>query len=80
MADRPTGAIRTALLELATRLGDVGGGDIDWCVYSPTQFAISGSLGPSFEPVKHVWVDDAWDTQRSRGLEPTMRSAGTLNE
>lgn len=36
-----------------------------WVIYSPTQ---GGGL-----PITNGWVDNAWDTQRRRGSEPTSR-------
>lgn len=37
----------------------------EWVVYSNTDKQI---MAP-----KHLWVDDAWDTQRRRGLSPSRR-------
>lgn len=41
-----------------------------WNTYSPTS---GGS-----EPVTDVWVDDEWDTMRSRGLKGTTRQTATV--
>lgn len=41
-----------------------------WNTYSPT-------TGTS-EPVRNVWVDDEWDTIRSRGLKGTTRQTATI--
>jgi hypothetical protein len=38
---------------------------ITWCVWSRQNAALV--------PVTHVQTDDAWDTQRRRGLAPTTR-------
>jgi hypothetical protein len=37
----------------------------DWVLRSPTDKA--------FKPITDVWVDDEWDTMRSRGLRATQR-------
>lgn len=75
----PEGA-RTSALALATRLANLGGANVDWSVYSPTTRAAGGSLADSFHPVRLAWVDDSWDTQRSRGLPPTLKTSQTHSE
>lgn len=72
MQERPSQGLREQLGVLATAIGNVGGVDIDWCVRS--------SFANAMVPVKHAWVDDEWDTMRSRGLKPTVRSVTTLDE
>ena len=69
---RPTEANRIKVGTLATILSDLGGVDVDWCVYS--------RLDDAARPVTNWWVDDEWDTIRSRGLRPTTRTAGTTTE
>lgn len=44
----------------------VGDADWTWVQYSPTR--------QEFSPVVEGWVDDAWDVQRRRGIDPTTRS------
>lgn len=44
---------------------DIGGIDWKFGVYSPTK--------KSFKQSQHAWVDDEWDTMRSRGLRATKR-------
>lgn len=72
MQERPSQGLRENLGILATAIGNVGGIDIDWCVRS--------SFGNAMIPIKHAWVDDEWDTVRSRGVKPTVRSVTTLDE
>lgn len=56
-----------------------------WCVFSPTQaggWLVPGQSGPpnlqgAAARVTNGWVDNAWDTQRRRGLDPTSRTAFT---
>jgi hypothetical protein len=38
---------------------------------------IADFLPASFNAVSRVWVDNAWDTQRRRGLQPTYRKTFT---
>lgn len=57
---------------LAEGLQEIGGVDIDWVQFSP-----SDDVGT---PVTFWFVDDEWDTIRSRGLEPTTRISGTTSE
>jgi hypothetical protein len=77
---RPTAAQRQQVLDFADGLANLGGIDVDWCVYSPTSRATGGTLGDSFSPVKMAWVDDEWDTQRSRGYRSTTRTTKTFDE
>ncbi len=65
MAGRPTDAQMASLLGIASDLAALGGVDVAWVIHSPTDNAFRG--------VTNAWVDNAWDTQRSRGLDPTAR-------
>ncbi len=72
IAERPgTGVIGT-LSTLATGLRDVGGLDVDWLLYSPTRNA--------FSKVTNTWIDDEWDTVRSRGRRALSRTTAVTNE
>lgn len=44
-----------------------------WATYSPTIHAAS-TVGAAFNDVVSGWVDDAFDTQRRRGGDPTSRT------
>lgn len=66
---RPPATTRTAALALADGFASLGGADVDWCVYSSSDAAA--------KPVTNAWVDDEWDTMRSRGLRSTTRSSST---
>lgn len=68
---RPSSALRSSAIALAGGIAGLGGVDVDWSVYSPTT--------GEHEAVKTAWVDDEWDTVRSRGLRPTTRSTGAYN-
>lgn len=66
---RPTDPQMQAILAFATQANasfpDIGGPDVRWMQYSRT-------LGRAAQ-VTAGWVDDEWDTVRSRGLKPTHR-------
>lgn len=71
-AVRPDESERLLALNLGQAIADVGGADVDWVVYSPTD--------GEARSISHAWVDDEWDTIRSRGLDSTDREMITLNE
>lgn len=77
---RPGLEVRNAILQMGNEFAGLGGADVDWCVYSPTTRGAAAGLGDSFFPVKKMWVDDEWDTMRSRGLRPTSRVEQDLDE
>lgn len=43
----------------------------NWVVWSPTERKSQGG-------VSNIWVDDEWDTIRSRGLRPTTRTEAVI--
>jgi hypothetical protein len=63
---RPSLGDMNALLDHADRISGLGGADVDWITFS--------SVDGSNEPVQTAWVDDEWDTMRSRGLRATTRT------
>jgi len=69
---RPSGAIRDKAGALAPILEQLGGVDVDWVVYS--------RVDNTSRAVTNWWVDDEWDTVRSRGLRGTARTEGTTSE
>lgn len=69
---RPTIGDSNKLFALADGIAGLGGLDVDWQVYSPTD-----GQGRN---VTNTWCDDEWDTIRSRGLDPTTRTEGTVDE
>jgi hypothetical protein len=68
---RPNSADRTKVGTLVGLFAGLGGANVDWGVWSPTRNA--------FTKADHWYVDDEWDTVRSRGLRPTTRTAGTTS-
>ena len=69
---RPSSPTQAKVGGLATILADLGGADIDWSVYS--------RVDDVARAVSNWWVDDEWDTIRSRGLRPETRLTGTTSE
>lgn len=69
---RPAAGTRTKVGDLAAIFADLGGLDVDWVVYS--------RVDDVARPVSNWWVDDEWDTIRSRGLRSTTRTTGTVSE
>jgi hypothetical protein len=69
---RPSLANRQKVADLVPIFTGLGGADVDWCVYS--------RVDDEARSVTNWWVDDAWDVQRSRGLDPTARLVGTTSE
>jgi hypothetical protein len=55
----------------AARLAAAGPG-ADWIVYSELE---QGRVGPEYGglSVTHGWVDNAFDVQRRRGVDPGLR-------
>jgi hypothetical protein len=58
--------------DLATVLANAGGVDVDWSVFS--------RMDNTSRPVTNWFVDNAWDTQRRRGVKSTARITGTVPE
>ena len=70
--ERPQSSATGYATALAEGLEGVGGVNVDWSIWSPTDSAM--------RKVTNWWVDDEWDTQRSRGLRSTTRASGTTSE
>ena len=67
---RPTAAQITQVLEFRNVFTSGLPAGAKWNTYSPT-------TGAS-EPVTNCWVDDEWDTVRSRGQRATTRQTATV--
>jgi hypothetical protein len=76
LLERPQPSSIASLQTLRTSLANIGGPDVQWCIHSPTR-SLPGQT-PVFEQVKAGWVDDEWDTVRSRGLRALQRGAWTM--
>lgn len=76
----PITALRLALLNFGERLGAIGdvpalaGLDMTWVVKSLATGA------PTTSEITEAYVDNAWDTQRRRGLAPTGRSTVAITQ
>jgi hypothetical protein len=57
---------------LADAFANLGGVDVDWCVYS--------RFDNKAYSVTNWWYDDEWDVVRSRGLKGSTRVQGTTSE
>jgi hypothetical protein len=70
---RPTSGAMTWALDFFTvpneSFPDLGG--IDW------KFGIWSRVGQHFTQAQQAWVDDEWDTMRSRGMRETTRQSAT---
>lgn len=71
LTTRPAAPTRAALITLGQGLSSLGGVDVDHVVYSPKNKTES--------KVTRIWVDDEWDTQRSRGLRASTRSTADVS-
>lgn len=69
---RPLDSQMNRVLAVATMLSNLGGADVDWSVYSQVDHAA--------RKVTNAWVDDEWDTVRSRGLRATKRMTLAVDE
>lgn len=69
---RPTEGWLTAALDVGDGIAGLGGVDVDWQAYSPTD-----GQGRN---VTNTWCDDEWDTIRSRGLDATTRDELAIDE
>jgi hypothetical protein len=69
---RPGTTFRDAVMGWGAALAELGGVDVDWSVYSRKD--------DEARNVTNYYVDDEWDTIRSRGLRPTTRTAATTGE
>jgi hypothetical protein len=69
---RPDTFAMTRIGNLAGLLADAGGADVDWVLFS--------RLNNAAYSVSNWWVDNEYDTVRSRGLRATDRVLGTVSE
>lgn len=68
---RPDATQRGKVAAVGPALAGLGGADVDWVVHSVKADA-------SYK-VTNTWVDDEWDTQRSRGRTPTTRDSASVS-
>jgi hypothetical protein len=65
--------LRLAMIELNAASNSSAVGGHKWVVYSPTLDKSLAYTGPTDFPVVGGFVDNAFDTQRRRGLDPSTR-------
>lgn len=66
---RVSTSMRTAIVKAAHRLSSAGMG-----VGDRMQWGVLSQMDQEIRPVTHGWVDDAFDTIRSRGQDPLTRT------
>src|SRR4051812_13555618 len=71
-ASRPTTPQMSGVLAWHTIFTNLGGADVDWVLWSERD--------QTSHPVTNVYVDNEWDTVRSRGLKPSTRLTATTTE
>jgi len=75
---RPVQTLMTALTAGANRMADnLTALGFTWVVYSETQRA-GGDAHAGVTPITYVWADNAFDTQRRRGIRASTRTAITV--
>lgn len=62
---RPSMALMEVVRSLGNGLAEIGGEDVSWRIYSPT--------ADENHHIRHIWVNDEWDTIRARQLDETQR-------
>lgn len=72
--DRPSAATLTAIRDAGEGLlqDSVAASGWSWVVYSPTTDSTGSGLS-GYSIVDNGWVDDAYDVQRRRGVQPSTR-------
>lgn len=78
---RPTAAVLSAVAGMGDVLGDDPDLDVvgvQWVVYSPTRRG-AGSAENGIALVRQGYVDDAWDSQRRRGISPGTRTLFSID-
>lgn len=74
--DNVPASVRDSIITFGQSLAGLGGLNVDWSVYSPTN-AQAGE--PDHYRISNIWVDDSWDVIRSRKIASTARSTATIN-
>lgn len=69
--DFASSVLMSDLISFGQALAGLGGLNVDWSVYSPTNNAHTR--------ITNIWVDNSWDIVRSRKLRGTARSTATVN-
>ena len=70
LTERPSSTLMAQVRSIGQALAGIGGEDISWRVRSVK----SGE----YHHIRFIWVDNEWDTQRSRGLRATTKSSANV--
>lgn len=76
---RPHPLELTPILDAFEVFAESAGSGFQLCVYSETNHIGGMSADASFVPVQEFWIDNAFDTVRSRGSAPTTRTFRVTN-
>lgn len=71
LTERPQQQLIDHISALGTGFSALGGANVDWCMRSVKN-------GDTHK-VTNTWVDNAWDTQRRRGIRPLTRKLATVS-
>lgn len=64
--ERPAPSLRDHILDFGELLASAGNaGNTTWMMYS--------RMDNTYHKIESIWCDDAWDTQRRRGIAPSTR-------
>lgn len=74
----PAAAFRTTVVAAGSTMARGSAGTYRLAVYSPTTEAAGGTKDAAWTDVARIWMDNAFDTIRSRGFKPTTRTANDL--
>jgi len=73
--ERPTSPHQLQLLDFGERLASVGfAGNTTWMMRSALGTGTPAAPAPVYRKIESISVDNAWDTQRRRGMAPTVRN------
>jgi hypothetical protein len=74
----PSSAFVTAVLSATQVMATGGGGAFRLSTFSPTTIKTGGSVDSAWNDVASVYIDNAFDTQRRRGGDPTSRVTAAI--
>jgi hypothetical protein len=75
---RPSETFLTATINAANTMARGASGTYRLAIYSPTTTAQGGSMDTAWTDADFFWMDDAFDTIRSRGSKATRRWTRTI--
>jgi hypothetical protein len=72
LGERPEDALRTWCMGIGAGLANIGGTNVDWCVFS--------QKNGTYHKVTNYWCDNEWDVVRARGYKGDSRLTATTSE